>query len=378
MKIGLDVAQTSAQRAGCAWYADALARALVTVGRPHGHEFVLYHQFGDWINGEPGHGTRLTGAGIAMPMIEMLPEPARALWRAIEDGSAPLPGRPDLVISSSYHAPNLPDAKLVYVVHDLVFWTHPQFATDATRLVCQRELGQALSRAAAFLFVSESTRADFESLFPGWLASSGRPHAIAGGASRWPTVPSIALRPTDAPWLMVGSIEPRKNHDCALSAYERYCAESPSPRPFRIIGGKGWHSDDTHARIAQLAAQGLPVTYDGYVDDRDLREAFATSFALLQPSWHEGFGLPLLEAFSQGLPVIAANVASLPEVAGPDAALLCAPDAPAAWTEAMLRLDQSPELVTRLTVAGLRRATDYRWDKTAKTVLELIESLPLT
>jgi glycosyltransferase involved in cell wall biosynthesis len=377
MKIGLDVAQTSTQRAGCAWYADALARAMISRGRPHGHEFVLYHQFGDWINGEPGHGTRLTGVGIAMPMIEMLPEPARALWRAIEDGTVPLPGQPDVVISSSYHAPHMPDTKLVYVVHDLVFWTHPQFATDATRLVCQRELGQALSRAAAFLFVSESTRTDFESLFPGWLSASGRPHAIAGGASRWPTVPAIAPRDPAAPWVMVGSVEPRKNHECVLTAFERYCAESSTPRPLRIIGGRGWHSETTHARIATMATQGLPVVYDGYVDDRDLREAFATSFALLQPSWHEGFGLPLLEAFSQGLPVIASGVASLPEVAGPDAALLCPPSDPAAWTHAMLRLDQNPDLAARLSAAGHRRSTDYSWNKTAKTVLELIESLPL-
>ncbi len=376
MKIGLDVAQTSAQRAGCAWYADALARALVSQGRPRGHDFVLYHQFGDWINGEPGHGTRLTGAGIAMPMIEMLPEPARALWRAIAAGKQPLPGSPDVVIASSYHAPKMPDTQLIYVVHDLVFWTHPQFATEATRLVCQRELGQALSRAAAFLFVSESTRADFESLFPDWLATTQRPYAIAGGASRWPTLATEPQRTKTAPWLMVGSVEPRKNHLCALAAYEAYHAATRAPRPLRIVGGPGWHSADVHERIATLRHQGLPIEYAGYIDDRDLREAFATSFALLQPSWHEGFGLPVLEAFSQRLPVIAANVASLPEVAGP-AALLCAPDAPTAWTAAMLKLDQNETLVRELTTSGLLRAEQYRWDLTAKTVLELIESLPL-
>lgn len=377
MKIGLDVAQTSAERAGCAWYADALARALVHQGQPRGHEFVLYHQFGDWINGEPSHGTRLTGAGISMPMIETLPEPARALWRSIESGAAPLPGNPDVVIASSYHAPRMPDTKLVYVVHDLVFWTHPQFATDATRLICQRELGQALSHAAAFLFVSESTRADFEKLFPGWLASSGRPHAIAGGASRWPIAPSAEIKGPPSPWLMVGSVEPRKNHLCALNAYEAYYDQSAAPRPLRIVGGCGWNSTAIHQRMADLQARGLPIAYSGYIDDRDLREAFTSSFALLQPSWHEGFGLPVLEAFSQQLPVIASNCASLPEVAGPDAALFCAPEDPTAWTAAMLKLDQDPTTVSRLISAGLARARHYSWNTTAKTVLELVESLPL-
>ena len=182
MKVGIDVAQTAAERAGCAWYADALARALVTVGRPEGHEYVLYHQFGDWINGEPGHGTYLTGRDVQMPMRMMLPIPARALWRQIEAGEAVLPGEPDVVVASSFHAPRVAPAKLIYVVHDMVFWTHPDFATDTTRLVCQRELGQAIAHASAFVFVSEATQSDFESFFPGWLQSSGRPHRVAGRA----------------------------------------------------------------------------------------------------------------------------------------------------------------------------------------------------
>lgn len=375
MKIGLDVAQTSAERAGCAWYADGLARALVTAARPRGHTFVLYHQFGDWINGEPGHGTYLTGRDIEMPMLDLLPVPARELWRAIESGDAPLPGAPDVVVASSFHAPNLPGAKLVYVIHDLAFWTHPDFSTDATRLVCQRELGQALGRAAAILFVSESTRGDFETLFPGWLAASGRPFAIASGGSRWPAVAQPVPRTANAPWLMVGSIEPRKNHACALDAYERYHAASAQPRPLRIVGGQGWRSERVHARIAALAASGLPVDYAGYLDDRALRDAFANAFALLQPSWHEGFGLPVLEAFTQGLPVIASDTASLPEVSA-GAALHCPPDEPSAWADTLLKLETTPGLPAALAAKGLARAADYSWNRTAQTVLNLIEHLP--
>ncbi|GAB5560395.1 MAG: glycosyltransferase family 1 protein [Synoicihabitans sp.] len=377
MKIGIDVAQTSAERAGCAWYADALARAIVNVARPAGHEFVLYHQFGDWINGEPGHGTYLTGRDIEMPMRSMLPVPARALWREIEAGKAPLPGEPDLVISSSYHAPDVRPAKLMYVIHDLVFWTHPQFATDDTRMICQRELGRAMGNAAALLFVSESTRADFESIFPGWLQKSGRPHAIASGASRWSRVDESTIPAEDAPWLMVGSVEPRKNHACALDAFANYCRSNPSPRPLRILGSRGWRSQEIHDRIAAMQGAGLPVKYDGYVDDATLRMAYQQAFALLQPSWHEGFGLPVLEAFSQGLPVIASDTASLPEVSA-GAALHCPAANPEKWTETMLTLERDSALRNRHIAAGLKRASDYDWEKTAKTVLDLANGLAVT
>ena len=377
MKIGLDVAQTAAERAGCAWYADALARALVTVGRPEGHEYVLYHQFGDWINGEPGHGTYLTGRDVEMPLRMMLPIPARALWRQIEAGEASLPGEPDVVIASSFHAPRVAPAQLIYVVHDMVFWSHPDFATDATRMVCQRELGQAIAHASAFVFVSEATRNDFESFFPDWLQSSGRPHRVAGGASRWDTVDAAPTKPTDAPWLMVGSIEPRKNHLCVLHAYERYADRSTNPRPLHIVGGRGWRSEAIHDQMAKLRRQGLAVEYKGYVDDRTLRDAYRSAFGLLQPSWHEGFGLPVLEAFSQGLPVIASDLGSLPEVSG-GAALHCSPSAPESWAETMLALDQDGELQKRLSAQGIARATAFSWEKTAKTELELAKSLAVT
>ncbi len=377
MKIGIDVAQTAAERTGCAWYADALARALVNVARPEGHQFVLYHQFGDWINGEPGHGTYLTGQDVEMPLRLELPVPARARWREIEAGRAPLPGEPDVVVASSFHAPRVGQAKLLYVVHDMVFWTHPDFATDATRVVCQRELGQAIVRAAGFVFVSEATRADFEQFFPDWLKSSGRPHVIAGGASRWPTVAKVADRSETAPWLMVGSVEPRKNHKCALVAYENYHTRSNLRRPLVIVGGRGWHSEATHHHISELKSKGLPVKYEGYVDDRDLLGLYHNAFALLQPSWHEGFGLPVLEAFSQGLPAIGSNRGSLPEVLG-GAGLTCPPDKPDAWTDAMLGLEQDDALRRRLVEAGLRRAADFSWTKTAKTVLELAKSVTLT
>jgi glycosyltransferase involved in cell wall biosynthesis len=377
MKIGLDVAQTAAERAGCAWYADALARAMVDVGRPEGHEFVLYHQFGDWINGEPGHGTYLTGSDVEMPMRRLLPVPARSLWRQIEAGEAPLPGEPDVVIASSFHAPRVAPAKLIYVVHDMVFWTHPDFATDSTRMVCQRELGQAIAHASAFVFVSETTRKDFESFFPGWLESSGRLFRVAGGASRWETVTQPAIRSTRAPWLMVGSIEPRKNHGCALEAYEQYAARAENPRPLHIVGGRGWHSEKIHQKMAALRQQGLEVIYRGYVADRDLRAAYRDAFALLQPSWHEGFGLPVLESFSQGLPVIASDAGSLPEVSA-GAARHCAPDAPGAWAEAMLELDQAPTRTAEMATAGTARAAAFNWQKTAKTVLELAKALPVT
>ena len=374
MKIGLDVAQTCAERAGCAWHADALSRAIITEGLPRGHTFELYHHFGDWINADTARGTTVEDSRVNAPLRAMDPTQARDFWRNVESGE-PLPGKPDVVLSFSYHAPKMPHTKLVYTVHDLVFWMYPQFATDATRLVCQRELLQALSRAAGFLFVSNYTRREFELLLPSWLETTQRPFALSPGASRFPLASAPRPWTADTPWLVVGSLEPRKNHTCALDAYEIYLTHSSQRRPLVFAGSYGWKSETLHARIAALVERGVPIQYLGYVPEADLAALYARSFALLAPSWHEGFGLPLAEAMSAGLPALASLRASLPEIGG-DAVRYIAPENPEGFAAAMLALEADQPGYSRRAEAALQRAQTFSWTKTASTVLEFIERLP--
>ena len=376
MKIGLDVAQTCVERAVCAWHADALTRALIAQGLPRGHSFELYHHFGDWINHDTRRGTMIDDSRVTAPLHGMDAGSARKFWQEIESGE-PLPGKPDIVLSFSYHAPKLPHTRLVYTVHDLVFWMYPDFATDATRLLCQRELLQALSRAAGFLFVSDYTRREFSLMLPGWLESTKRPFALSPGASRFAAAESPRVWMADTPWLMVGSLEPRKNHSCALDAYEIYLKHSSQRRPLLFAGGNGWKSAALQARVNMLIEQGVPVRALGYVSDDELAQLYRTSFALVAPSWHEGFGLPLVEAMSAGLPALASLRASLPEIGG-DAPRYVAPENPEGFAAAMLALEADQETYARRAEAALQRGRTFSWATTATAVLEFVERLPAT
>lgn len=373
MKIGLDVAQTCVERTGGGWHADALARALIAEGLPRSHAFELYHHFGDWINADTKRGTRIDDPRVTAPLLGLDPAAARKFWRDIESGE-PLPGKPDVVISFSYHAPRMAHTKLVYSVYDLLFWTHPQFVTEATRLRRQREMLQALSRAAAFLFLSAHTQTQFESTLPGWFEHTGRPHTLSPGASRFPLADTPRSWSADAPWLVVGSLEPHKNHPCALDAYEIYLAQSPFRRPLVIAGGAGWDSAALQARIAAMIDHGLPVRAPGYVPDHELAKLYAGGFALLAPSWDEGFGLPLVEAMGAGLPAIASLRGSLLEIGG-EAPRYVAPDNPEGFAAAMLALEADAEAYERRARASLDRARDFSWTSTARRVLEFIERL---
>ena len=112
----------------------------------------------------------------------------------------------------------------------------------------------------------------------------------------------------------------------------------------------------------------------GYVDDADLPGLYAGARAFVLPSRYEGFGLTCLEAMACGTPVVAADRAALPETCG-DAALLVDPDDGAALTRAVRIAATDPAAREALRAAGLRRAAQFSWDRTAARVDALLTEL---
>lgn len=376
MKIAVDVAQSCVERAGCASFAVSLAQAFLRV-RP-GSPWIWYHHFGDWINTDTAAGVLPPPGGtVEMPFLGMTTAQARSAWHEIETGTRIAPGSPDVVQSTSFHAPRIPGSRLVVMVHDVAFWLHPEFTTGLNRLVCQRETLRALERASALVFPSKSSRADFDAVLPGWLESSGVAHAVIPHASRFAPRPPQSPE-VDAPWLAVGNLEPRKNHATLLRAYASYAGRARRPRRLDIVGGAGWLSEDVRTSAANWGGPGT-VRLSGYVSDTGLECAYRGAFAVLVPSWHEGFGLPVVEALSQSVPVITSESAALLEIA--DDAGLHAPAADAGLLAAeMLRLDQSPELRRELAENAHRRGGHFSWDATARRYLafydEVVARLP--
>ncbi len=369
LKIGFDVAQTCDAKAGCAWYADALIRAMVQIAPQH--EYYLYHHFGHKRPLHTQHGTRLEGPGVHHPLLGCSRADAAAIWKAVAQGKGTLPGRPDIVQSNSFQAPAVGRARLVVVVHDVSFWACPEFTTEANRLNCQRGLCEALQRADGFLFVSKASRAEFERLLPGWLQANGVPHAAIPEASR--------IQPPPAPqapggyWLAVGSIEPRKNYRTLLEAMRLYWQRSPRRLPLRMAGGKGWKSRAVLTEIAAMERAGMVRRLD-YVPDAALPELYAGAAGLLFPSWYEGFGLPVLEAMACGCPVICSNRSSLPEIGG-DAATYIDPASPEALCAAMLGLEAGEAGRAAIIAAGQRQAARFSWEATARATLDFYEEV---
>ena len=164
------------------------------------------------------------------------------------------------------------------------------------------------------------------------------------------------------------ALEPRKNYETLLDALDLYWSRSPHPLPLRIAGGGGWESDVLKDGLADLERTGR-VERLGYVPDAELLRLYASAQALVFPSWHEGFGLPVLEAMSQGAPVICSDRASLPEVGG-DAAVYIDPASAESICQAMLALEADPGRRRQRSESGRRQAARFSWEKTARETLD--------
>lgn len=163
-------------------------------------------------------------------------------------------------------------------------------------------------------------------------------------------------------FLFVGTLEPRKNLIGLLRAYAMLKQTYHTETKLVVVGAKGW----TYDPIFQFVKDGNlteDVVFPGFIPDDDLPAVYSGSIAFVFPSWYEGFGIPLLEAMGTGIPVIASNCSSIPEVVQ-DAGILIPPDRPEPWAEAMHELETDNRLRVEYGFRSMKRAAEFSWKQT--------------
>ncbi len=258
----------------------------------------------------------------------------------------------------------------VVTIHDLSPFLFPELYRPSRRLYQQTQLRRSARQAVHIIADSEATRQDVIRILG---APPERVTAIPLGVEETlhPIADPSALaafrqrQGLERPYILfVGTLEPRKNLSLLLEAFALLKARHRVPHMLVLVGGKGWYYEALFERASHLGL-GQAVRFAGYAADGDLPYWYSAAEIFVYPSRYEGFGLPPLEAMACGTPVIASRASSLPEAVG-EAGLLVDPDDPQALAEAMAALLEDAALRETLRRAGLERAAQLTWRRTAQ------------
>ncbi len=281
----------------------------------------------------------------------------------------------DIYHATEHLLPRL-SRRTVITVHDLIFKRLPQTHTWKNRAFLSTGMPIFLQKADAIIAVSAQTKRDLEDIYE---VKSSRVTVIPEGIDE-----TFCQVPADSPdsrdlseklgsyFLMVGTLEPRKNHAAVLQALA-YLRTRGHTLNLVIAGGQGWKFSPVQGLMTKLGLQSQ-VQFAGFVPEELLPAYYSNAVALLQPSLYEGFGFPVLEAMACGAPVVISNRSSLPELAGPNA-LVVNPDDIQDLSDAMLRLWHQVGLREELRAKGLRHARQFTWAETSRQTADLYLSL---
>lgn len=174
-------------------------------------------------------------------------------------------------------------------------------------------------------------------------------------------------------FLFVGAMHPRKNVEGLLSAFEVYKSKFGGQEKLLITGRKAWMTSNITQVYDSMNHQ-ADVVFLGYLDQEELMQVTGAAHACLYLSLFEGFGVPLLEAMTCGIPIICSNVSCMPEIVG-DAGILVPPDQPEHIASAIHELVSQPTEWNSRAQRSLERSKAFSWDQTSDHIYTTLKQL---
>ena len=354
MRIAFDVSPLSHPRTGVGNYIRGSLAGLVEAAGSE-HEVVPFAPTSP--QGKRRIPEALAGIPVE-PHLRFLPFAhfwrqgwSRAAWPPVERFLGPV----DVLHFSDWMYPPQRGGIRSTMVHDLVPLRFPEWVQGRTKRMHGAKYRNA-ARTCDVVFVnSEFTKGEVVEL----LGVPGEKVVVAyPGVDLAPVVDGESHSRPDRPYVLtVATLEPRKNLETLLAA------PLPEGHALTVVGAAGWGP--------QPALDRPDVITLGYVDDGELARLYRGAAAFVYPSRFEGFGIPIVEAMTAGVPVVASSHPSLNEASG-DAALRVDPDDPDAFGAA---LDEAIRRRDELVPLGLAHAARFRWSRTGGTMLAAFSAI---
>ncbi len=273
------------------------------------------------------------------------------------------------IFTNFVSSPSILNRPNLLVVHDLGFVDYPEYVSEANKKYLLRWVPKSIRRAKLLVSISNFTSQRMKQIY-------GREADIIT------PIPPLKrrlglkkIKPAKAYILFVGNIEPRKNLVNLIRAFSGLPESYKAKYDLLLAGGKGWKDSKIIESLNEANANGARVKALGYVSESEKAKLYQNAMLYVQPSFYEGFGMPVLEAMSYGVPVICSRIPTHVEVAE-SAALYFDPNKPETMAKAMTEILSSPKkqaILSKLSKQQFDKQKD--WSTIAKELDKKIKRI---
>lgn len=373
MRVGIDGFPLASPKTGIGHYTFELARSLAQIAPDDRFELISPLPFSDSSVQEIQQAS-LSNLGFFNPRATSI----RRHWWAV---GLPLYLRQtsfDLFHGTNYEVPLWNRRRNVLTIHDLSLLLHPAYHEPRLVRRARRRLPLMLRSAAMIIAVTESMKREIcEHLNVTANRVVVTPEAPRRSFHRISLEDTMTTRRRlaieDDFILFVGTVEPRKNLITLVRALDEVLRHTSLRPQLVIAGGKGWLMDELFSFLEASPAKER-VRFIGFTSDDDLRALYSSCRLSVYPSLYEGFGLPPLEAMACGAPVITSRIPAIEETVG-SAALLVDPLNVTELARAIVGLWNDQQQREHLSAAGLQRASEFTWERTAQLTLDVYRAV---
>jgi glycosyltransferase involved in cell wall biosynthesis len=262
------------------------------------------------------------------------------------------------------------------VVHDLSFLHIGEAVSAATSRYYKKNTPRFLRKATSIATVSAFSKNDILKHYPflnpetiDVVYSAAKPIFQPIGENEKEKVKEKFTAGKEF-FIYAGSIHPRKNLVNLLKAFSIFKKRQQTGMKLVLAGRLAWKYEKFLKDLSSYKYR-EDVIVTGYLAETDLAKLIASAYAMVYPSLHEGFGVPVLEAMQSSVPVITSKDSSMEEIAG-DAALYADPYLPDSIAAQLMHIYKDESLRTQLAEKGRIRSSDFNWDRTADLLWQSI------
>ncbi|MHC5610770.1 MAG: glycosyltransferase family 4 protein [Nostoc sp.] len=288
-------------------------------------------------------------------------------------------GFPDILHGTNYSVYPSQNSLKVMNIYDLTFIKYPNYIHSVVKTYTER-VKRCLQWTDLVLTISESSKKDIieylkvdpTKVYVTPLASRYYPNYLSEEIAQM--LEKQANYDFSKPYLLfVSTIEPRKNINTIITAFNFLKEKYKIDHQLILIGKKGWNYEPIFTAIENSPWKN-EIHHLDYLSNELVALFYSIADVFVYPSHYEGFGLPVLEAMTLGAPVVTSNTSSIPEVTG-DAAILIDPDDYMQLAEAILQVISDSQLRQDLINKGKIRANLFSWERTAEQTLKAYRSI---